>query len=114
MATPVSRRLVADTLSIREKLRETEAVCDEALLASSDLMKTIVRARQNPDVVAHDGQAALLSLVRAQKRILEGSTDVFRVHNELSKLGITYGTMDESETTPAFVGATLEETEPLQ
>ena len=96
----MDRRIAQDTIAIRSQLRQAEALGDETLLATAELMKRMLVARSNPDVVPHEGQQALVRLVRAQAQIVDGTSNLFRVHNELSKLGIARGLMDEEGSTP--------------
>ena len=97
---PKTRNIRRDTMSIRDQLRATESISDELLLSSAELMKRMITARRNPDVAPHVGQAALIKLTRAQQHLIDGSSDLFRVHDELNKVGLTVGVMDEEGTTP--------------
>ncbi|RPF72192.1 hypothetical protein [Aurantiacibacter spongiae] len=91
---------IRDAASIRQQLRVTEALNDETLFNALELGKRMLTARRNPAVAPHTGQAALIRLVEAQRKILSGSTDLFRVHDELSKVGIEVGVLDENGSTP--------------
>lgn len=104
--TSPTSHMHADTLAIREQLRATEATSDQLLFDSFELGKRMLTARRNPDVAPHIGQAALMRLTRAQRSILEGQCDIFRVHDEMSKVGVAVGVMDENNTTPAYAGGT--------
>lgn len=92
----------AATARIARQLKEAEQKADEALLAASELMATLVRSRASNGVVPHTGQAALLRLVQAQKALIEGSSGLFRVHNEMSMIGQELGLLDEENSTPQF------------
>lgn len=91
-----------DKHKIRKGLRQTEGALDEALLESADLMQAMLRARQNPDVTPHTGQRSIIRLVRAMQRQVEATTDIFRVHDEMSEIGIAYGVLDRDGSTPGF------------
>ena len=87
---------------IRTQLRDAEAKFDEALLASANLMATMVLARANPEVEVHTGQKALLRLAQAQRSMLNGSSNLFRVHDELVVIGRELAILDEpSPTSPS-------------
>lgn len=92
----------AATARISRQLKDAEQKADEVLLATAELMSTLVRARATADVVPHTGQTALIRLVQAQKALIEGSSDLFRVHNEMSTIGQELGLLDEKDSTPRF------------
>ena len=95
MTMPIS----ASAARIARDVRTAEEKFDEVLLASAKLMETLVTARQHPGVQVHAGQKALIRLVRAQQNIVDGSSDMFRVHDELAELGRVMGIMDERDLT---------------
>ena len=45
---------------------------------------------------------ALMRLTRAQRSIVEGQCVIFRVHDEMNKVGLAVGVMDSPGTTPQF------------
>lgn len=92
--------LPAATARIARQLRDAETKTDAALLATTELMATLIQARSNPAVAVHTGQRALYRLVHAQRSIIEGSSDIFRVHDELSTIGREMCLLDESGSTP--------------
>ena len=87
---------------IARELKNAEAKADAAILAASSLMQTLVEARSATGVVPHTGQEALLRLARAQVSLIDGSTDIFRVHDHMSKIGREMGIMDEEGSTPVL------------
>lgn len=89
----------AATALIARQLSEAEGKADEALLALSNLMSTLIRARAIADV-PHTGQAALVRLVQAQRSIIDGSSDLFRVHDVMSSIGRELGVLDHPNSTP--------------
>lgn len=88
------------TARIARQLKEAEGKVEEALLASSELLSTLIRARATADA-PHTGQSALIRLVQAQRSILDGSSDLFRVHDVMSSIGREMGVLDEPNSTPA-------------
>lgn len=89
---------------ISRQLRDAELKTDAALLAAADLMSSLVRARGVADVAPHKGQLALIRLARAQQSIIEGSTDIFRVHDAMAGIGKEMGLFDESTPTEPLKG----------
>ncbi|MCP5396284.1 MAG: hypothetical protein H6918_06070 [Sphingomonadaceae bacterium] len=97
----MTNRIKKDAISIRHQIRATETLMDEAMLASVELMKRMITARQNPDVCVHEGQKAVMQLMVAQQHIVQGTTDLFRVHDELTSTARTVGILDEPNSTPS-------------
>lgn len=95
--TGMSAQIAA--IRIARELRETEAKLDDALFASAKLLQTMLTARRNPEVEVHTGQAALMRLVRAQQNIVDGSSDIFRVHDEMLRVNREMAIMDEDDIT---------------
>jgi len=89
----------AATARIARQLKDAEAKVEEALLASSELFSTLIRARAAADS-PHTGQSALIRLAQAQRSILDGSSDLFRVHDVMSSIGREMGVLDEPNSTP--------------
>ena len=87
---------------IARQLKTAEKQADDALLALSDLMSTLLRARADIHGVPHTGQAALMRLVQAQQSFISGSNDLFRVHDVMSSIGREMGVLDEPNSTPEF------------
>lgn len=90
----------AATARIARQLKTAEKQTDDALLALSELMSTLLRARASSNVVPHTGQAALIRLIEAQRSFINGSTDLFRVHDVMSGIGRELGVLDEPDSTP--------------
>ncbi|MGB3794793.1 MAG: hypothetical protein WA957_00625 [Alteraurantiacibacter sp.] len=97
---PTKRRMFRDSVAIRSQLRTTEALGDEFLGQSFELGKRMLAARSHPDATPHIGQAAIIRLVNAQKAMVDASNHLFRVHDELSKVGVAVGVVDTPGTTP--------------
>lgn len=83
---------------LRREVSAAEAAFDAALLASSAIQQTIVTARRDLDLPVHAGQQAMIRLQRAQAQLVAAQNDLFRVHDELARLGETM--MPEEEYTP--------------
>ena len=66
----------------------TEFRIDDALVAVSSLMTTIVTARRDiGSIPAVAGQATIHRLAKAQLALVGVSGDVLRVHGELARIG---------------------------
>lgn len=85
----------AATARIANQLRNAERKADETLLAMSELMASMLKARANPEVTVHTGQKALIRLLSAQQSILDGSTNLFRCHEEMANLAREMSILDE-------------------
>jgi hypothetical protein len=79
-------RILADAHQLKKLIREAEALADEAIIAMAKLKQAMLAARQNPLVEVHTGQRALVRLTEAESQALAMSTNLLRVHDELSKV----------------------------
>jgi len=79
-------RILSDAHNLKKLIREAEALADEAIIAMARLKQAMLSARQNPDVEVHTGQRALMRLTEAEAQALAVSTNLLRVHDELSKV----------------------------
>lgn len=104
MHIPIS----AATARIRAQLSNAERKADEALIATSELMLTMLHARANPEVPVHTGQVALVRLMNAQKALLEGSSEIFRCHDAVGNVARELLILDEPGLT---TGSGLERTD---
>ncbi|MGB7408272.1 MAG: hypothetical protein WA908_07175 [Pontixanthobacter sp.] len=82
MTTPV----IADALNIKKLIREAEALSDETMLACAKLKQAMLQARQNPELPVDTGQRAIMRLSQAEQQAMAMSTNLLRVHDELSKI----------------------------
>lgn len=82
----MENRILADAHNLKKLIREAEALADEAIIAMARLKQAMLAARQNPAVEVHTGQRALLRLTEAESQALSMSTNLLRVHDELSKV----------------------------
>lgn len=95
----MNRSIARDAIEIRNEIRKTEAAFDEALLQSSRLLQRMIKGRQNPGIRVDAGQNAIARLLKAQQQIVDGTSDVFRVHSELSQVARDIGMIVDDEDT---------------
>ncbi|MXP13629.1 hypothetical protein GRI44_02530 [Altererythrobacter confluentis] len=101
----MTKSLLDNALMIKKLIRETEAVLDEATELGARLKQAMVQARQHPDVPVASGQSALLRLAEVERHVLQASSQIFRVHSELSTLAPEVGILDEYVPTVTKPGA---------
>ena len=82
---PMNDRILADAHQLKKLIREAEAIADESIIAMARLKQAMLAARQNPEVEVHTGQRALMRLTEAESQAMAMSTNLLRVHDELSK-----------------------------
>ena len=92
---PMTTTIAAARLG--REVPEAEAKLDDALMALSSLMSTMVVARRDTGVTAATGQVALVRLAKAQMALIEAQNDMLRVHGELVKVGRETGMGDLHE-----------------
>ena len=80
---------------IAADLSALEAMLDQAMSAAAVLAQSMIEGRRDSGVPVHTGQVALMRLQRAQASLVAASSDTFRVHDELSKLGKTMMVMED-------------------
>ncbi|WP_017664632.1 hypothetical protein [Porphyrobacter sp. AAP82] len=117
----MDNRIVADARNLKKLIREAEALADEAIMSMARLKQAMLAARQNPMVEVNTGQRALLRLTEAESYALSMSTNLLRVHDELSKVARVHAGGDpgyETKIPETDLGAAparqLREQEPLQ
>ena len=86
--------IYSDALQIKKLVREAEALSDETMLACAKLKQAMLMARQNPAVEIDTGQRAILRLTQAEQNAMSMSTNLLRVHDELSKVARVYADKD--------------------
>jgi hypothetical protein len=91
----MENRVAADARNLKKLVREAEALADEAIIAMARLKQAMLAARQNPLVEVHTGQRALVRLTEAESQALAMSTNLLRVHDELSKVARVHAGGDE-------------------
>lgn len=82
----MNQRALTDAHNLKKLIREAEALADEAIIAMARLKQAMLAARQNPAIEVHTGQRALMRLTEAESQALAMSTNLLRVHDELSKV----------------------------
>lgn len=79
-------RMLADAHNLKKLIREAEALADESMIAFARLKQAMLAARQNPAVEVHTGQRAIMRLNQAEAQAIAMSTNLLRVHDELSNI----------------------------
>ena len=105
MEAVMTERFKNDARNIRKLIREAEASADESMIAFAKLKQAMLAARQNPFLEVHSGQRALLRLNQAEDQALAMSTNLLRVHDELSKIAVEKMAPDDNDIVPTFVAA---------
>ena len=95
MTTPI----LNDAYKIKNLVREAEALSDEAMLACAKLKQAMLKARQNPSIPVDTGQRAILRLTQAEQQAMSMSTNLLRVHDELSKVAKVHARDDSGVPT---------------
>ena len=107
-------RILTDAHNLKKLIREAEALADEAIITMARLKQAMLAARQNPDVEVHTGQRALVRLTEAESQALAMSTNLLRVHDELSKVARTHAGGDTELPTVIAEDATAMTPAPAQ
>jgi len=90
----MDNRIIADAHNLKKLIREAEALADESIIAMARLKQAMLAARQNPEIEVHTGQRALMRLTEAESLALSMSTNLLRVHDELSKVAQVHASGD--------------------
>ena len=72
---------------LQQDVPHAETCIDEALIAVSALMTSIVSARRDVDVPKSTGQATILRVAKAQMSLIDASGNVLRAHSDLVRIG---------------------------
>ncbi len=91
----MNERILSDAHQLKKLVREAEAIADESIIAMARLKQAMLTARQNPEVEVHTGQRALLRLTEAEGQAMAMSTNLLRVHDELSKVARVHAGGDD-------------------
>ncbi|WP_159981587.1 MULTISPECIES: hypothetical protein [unclassified Novosphingobium] len=83
----MSMTIAVATARISRQLPEAEVSLDSALLASAQLMETILLTPQEEGQEPYVRQAALMRLARAQRLLIESQNEMLRVHEEVLGIG---------------------------
>lgn len=108
----MENRILADAHNLKKLVREAEALADESIIAMARLKQAMLAARQNPAVEVHTGQRALVRLTEAESYALSMSTNLLRVHDELSKVARVHAGGDDG--TPTIVPPSAVELQPAR
>lgn len=95
MTSPLPAPVMADAYNIKKLIREAEALSDETMVACARLKQAMIAARQNPNIPVDTGQRAIMRLTQAEQQALSMSTNLLRVHDELSKVARVYAGTDD-------------------
>lgn len=95
---------------IRDDLSTLEGLLDQTMAAAAALAQSMIEARRASGLAVHTGQIALIRLQRVQAQLVGASSDTFRVHDELAKLGKALMILDD----PTNPSGLLTEDEPLR
>lgn len=101
-------RILTDAHNLKKLIREAEALADESIIAMARLKQAMLAARQNPAIEVHTGQRALMRLTEAEAQALSMSTNLLRVHDELSQLARVHAGPDggsPTEIPPSAIAA---------
>lgn len=83
----MSENIAAMTARLQLAVPQAEIRIDDALIAVSALMTSVVTARRATGVPAKTGQGTILRLAKAQMSLVEVSGDILRAHGELAEIG---------------------------
>ncbi|MGV1682349.1 hypothetical protein [Sphingopyxis sp. NJF-3] len=104
----MSSSIASTAARLQRDVPATEFRIDDALLAVSSLMTTIVTARRDIDnIPAVAGQATIQRLAKAQLALVGVSGDVLRVHGELARIATETAGYDLHECPEAAPSAGL-------
>jgi hypothetical protein len=95
----MDNRIATDAHNLKKLIREAEALADESIIAMARLKQAMLAARQNPAVEVNTGQRALVRLTEAESQALAMSTNLLRVHDELSKVARVHAGPDNGVPT---------------
>lgn len=87
-------------MRLAREVPSAELAIDAALLATTNVLQTMLSARNKGLVPAHTGQIAIAKLIQSQKALLEASNDFLRVHQELAALGREMMVSDDNYCPP--------------
>ncbi|KTE15575.1 hypothetical protein [Sphingopyxis sp. H115] len=82
---------------IRRDVPAAETSIDDAIIAMSALMASVVAARRHADVTASKGHATIKRIATAQLSLVAVSGEVLRVHGELADMGREQAGLDVHE-----------------
>ena len=104
-------RILADAYNLKKLIREAEGLADESMLAFAKLRQAMIAARQNPEVEVNTGQRALMRLSQAEQQAMSMSTNLLRVHEELSEIAREVARSDDGVATETAPSAVIPDTQ---
>lgn len=94
----MSENISLTAARLQRQVPAAETRIDDALIAVSTLITSVVTARRDtPGVPPVKGQATIARLVKVQSALCGASGDVLRVHGELVDIGRETGGLDLHE-----------------
>jgi len=90
-------------LRLQREVPEAERKIDEAIVATTSILQTIMSARSVVDVPAASVQHTVARIVKAQNALIEASREVLRAHGDLGRYQVEYMGADEP-TCPSQTG----------
>ncbi len=88
------------TQKLQHDVPNAEAKIDDAILAMSSLMTSMVRARRVSGAPAKTGHGSITRIAKAQVSLVAISGEVLRVHGELAQIGREVAGLDLHEECP--------------
>lgn len=111
----MTERLLKDAHNLKKLVREAEAIADESMIALARLKQAMLAARQNPEIEVADGQRALMRLNKAESEAMSMSTNLLRVHDELSDIArVKMGDDQGIPTEIPAAAVSIEEQQPVK
>lgn len=83
----MSQIIAAMTARLQREVPTAETSIDDALIAVSSLMTSVVTARREIGIPAKTGQGTIIRLAKAQMSLVEVSGSILRAHGELVEIG---------------------------
>lgn len=96
--------IAAMAARLQREVPNAETSIDDALIAVSSLMTSVVTARRETGVPTKTGQGTIIRLAKAQMSLVEVSGSILRAHGELVEIGRETAGYDLREC-PAVAGA---------
>lgn len=105
----MSENIMFVARKLQHQVPAAETRIDDALIAVSSLMTTIVTARRDTgDVQPTKGQATIQRLAKAQMALIDASGGVLRVHGELAGIARESAGLDLHECPAAAFADTAQ------
>lgn len=97
----MSQIIAAMAARLQREVPNAETSIDDALIAVSSLMTSVVTARREIGVPTKTGQGTIIRLAKAQMSLVEVSGSILRAHGELVQIGKESAGYDLRECPPA-------------